>query len=386
MTTSEDDEHFVLRGLSEEDKSIMCSLLQPFLDDGSSLHADNASETHRSGASQENKTGMSINPSISSLSTPKQEHLSNEKDDVTADPHYFASVPPVIYLVDKSGKTEHDADLKPPDVTLEDRSDSISNGSESDPQMMDHDADAFAEFPLSVISSQDFSTMRNTKSLFLGWTSHPCYLIYRNVLQEYSGNRQVYPTCPNGIGQLVVQRLRELGVDHVFICVDQDGIPLTNGIFGTGRRSFLGTWVTAFPEEIEERVAQRFMDDRKQRNNPKVNVANLPRRQPWFPNPITEDCVCFDWENHSGTVRFKQVVKTFSDDKECYPKWTTNVANRIQNALHQQGLTIFLVFLNPDGKPSNSIHHGQWFQAMDDECQLMAKKEFQKNRRMDQKA
>ncbi len=249
---------------------------------------------------------------------------------------------------------------------------------------MNHNAHASAEFllPASAISNgslQDYFIAMETKAVFFGWISHRCYQEYRQVIKFFSDNYVDFTTCPV---DLVLQRLREKGFHNFFVCVDEHGAPLTHGIFAVGRCSFLGRWVPAFEGEVAEKLKERFREDRKERAKPMaVITANIAQRTPWLPNPITDACVCFDWDGHSGTIRFKEVVRTFSNDRTRYPRWNNTVANLIRNELQQQGLTIFLVHLNRDGRSCRSIHHGQWFLALDDECERMTKKEFQKGRR-----
>jgi hypothetical protein len=72
----------------------------------------------------------------------------------------------------------------------------------------------------------------------------------------------------------------------------------------------------------------------------------------------------------------------FSNDRIRYPRWNNDVANRIKDALRENHLTVFLAHLNQNGRSCRSIHHGQWFLALDDECERMTKKEFQQGRRL----
>jgi hypothetical protein len=362
-------------------------LLHFFLNESSTLHANNACETSRFDELQDDDMSRS-SPSVSSLSVASQGDLFLKQGNVMADTYH--TVPQVIDKVDESESMEQDEqeDRKLLAVALEKRSDQNQTAlafydSDSDPHMMDHDAERAPETLASdaIITNgsfQDVVTMRNTKAVFFGWISHPWYPACRQVIKYFSDNHVDYPTCPI---HLILQTLHDVGFNDFYAHVDEHGAPLKK-IFGEGRCSFLGRWVRCSEGQALAKVRDRFREDRKDRAKPMaVLTANMAQRQPWFPNPITDACVCFDWDNHLGTIRFKQVVRTVSNDRTSYPRWNNDVANLIRNALHQQGLTVFLVHLNRDGRSCRSIHHGQWFLALDDECERMTKKEFQQGRR-----
>jgi hypothetical protein len=363
-------------------------LLHFFLNESSTLHVNTASETSRFDELHDDDMSRS-SPSVSSLWAANQEDLFLKQGNVTADTYdNRASLSQVIDKVDESESMEQDEqeDLKLPAVALEtgcDKNRMALAFYDSDPHMMDHDAERAPEtLVLDTIifngSFQDVVTMMNTKSVFFNWTTHPWYKAYRETIRFFSANQVDYPTCP---ANLVMQALDAVGFHDFYVHVDEHGAPLKT-IFGEGRCSFLGRWVRCSEGQALAKVRDRFREDRKDRAKPMaVLTANMAQRQPWFPNPITDACVCFDWDNHLGTIRFKQVVRTVSNDRTSYPRWNNDVANLIRNALHQQGLTVFLVHLNRDGRSCRSIHHGQWFLALDDECERMTKKEFQQGRR-----
>jgi hypothetical protein len=175
--------------------------------------------------------------------------------------------------------------------------------------------------------------------------------------------------------------LHAKGFHDYYVHVNENGA-LLKKLFGERRRSFLGRWVTCFPGEVIEKLKDRFREDRKVRPQSMAAIpANIAQRTTWFPNRITDACVLFNWDRHFGTIKFQQVVWTFADDRTRCPKWNRHIANLIRDALRQQGLTVFLVFLNPNGRPCRSIHQGTCFLATDNEIESFTRREFQQRRR-----
>jgi hypothetical protein len=69
------------------------------------------------------------------------------------------------------------------------------------------------------------------------------------------------------------------------------------------------------------------------------------------------------------------VVKTIAQ-RDDTTEWTNDVADRVQETLANEGLTVFLQFLNSQGEPCMSIRDGWWFLATEDEIRQKTKAQF----------
>lgn len=111
---------------------------------------------------------------------------------------------------------------------------------------------------------------------------------------------------------------------------------------------------------------------------PKLSADDVPSRQPWF--PVLSNHVCFDWHFHAGTVRWREVVKMFSENVQSYPEWNDKVADLIKVKLAEMGCSVFLVFLDAQGRHCQSIQDGLWYSASDTEFLKYTKQQFLQDR------
>jgi ankyrin repeat protein len=102
------------------------------------------------------------------------------------------------------------------------------------------------------------------------------------------------------------------------------------------------------------------------------------QRQLW--DTISPRDVCFEWQGHPGTRKWREVVQSFSSNTKGYPEWHNEIANLVKEELDREGILLFLVFLNANGGPSVTISDGMWYRATPQEILDKTKEEFLRDR------
>jgi hypothetical protein len=139
-------------------------------------------------------------------------------------------------------------------------------------------------------------------------------------------------------------------------------------------------------DAMDSSIASNDDDDdheppkKKKRLDPSQNVVTpVSKRKPW--NTITFNDVCFAWNRHPGTERWRQVVNSIAtSDKE----WTDAVVDRVQEALlrlgNNEACSVFLECLDSQGQPCVSIRDGLWYIATKEEIRCRTKQQFDRTR------
>jgi len=110
------------------------------------------------------------------------------------------------------------------------------------------------------------------------------------------------------------------------------------------------------------------------------NGMAAPKREPWY--PILSNMVCFDMTHHPGTAKWRDAVKAISDNTIRFPEWSDEDVDAVKGKLaYSNDCTTFLVFLDSQYKPTESIQDGLWYRATEGDILAKTKQQFLVHRR-----